>query len=86
MSVWARVHRNSREGNRSQNRRKIRLPRILIDGVLIDCFGAVAQLEERLHGMQEVVGSIPVGSTTFRQNPRVGVEYAFAWFCSPLNG
>lgn len=26
-------------------------------------FGAVAQLEERLHGMQEVVGSIPIGST-----------------------
>ena len=26
--------------------------------------GAVAQLVERLHGMQEVVGSIPIGSTT----------------------
>ncbi len=26
-------------------------------------YGAVAQLEERLHGMQEVVGSIPIGST-----------------------
>ena len=26
--------------------------------------GAVAQLEERLHGMQEVVGSSPIGSTT----------------------
>ena len=25
--------------------------------------GAVAQLEERLHGMQEVVGSSPIGST-----------------------
>ena len=25
--------------------------------------GAVAQLEERLHGMQEVVGSNPIGST-----------------------
>lgn len=25
--------------------------------------GAVAQLGERLHGMQEVVGSIPIGST-----------------------
>jgi hypothetical protein len=25
--------------------------------------GAIAQLGERLHGMQEVVGSIPSGST-----------------------
>src|SRR5258705_13083171 len=28
-------------------------------------FGAVAQLGERLHGMQEVVGSIPISSTNF---------------------
>ena len=28
--------------------------------------GAVAQLGERLHGMQEVVGSIPIGSTGLR--------------------
>ena len=27
--------------------------------------GAIAQLGERLHGMQEVVGSIPSGSTKF---------------------
>jgi|GEM_PF-7100756 hypothetical protein len=40
-----------------------RLPRLLIDGVLFASHGAVAQLEERLHGMQEVVGSIPIGST-----------------------
>ena len=26
-------------------------------------FGALAQLGERLHGMQEVSGSIPLGST-----------------------
>ena len=26
-------------------------------------FGAVAHLGERLHGMEEVAGSIPVGST-----------------------
>ena len=34
-----------------------------------DCEGAIAQLGERLHGMQEVGGSIPPGSTkpvTFR--------------------
>ncbi len=28
-------------------------------------FGALAQLGERLHGMQEVRGSIPLGSTKF---------------------
>ena len=28
-------------------------------------FGAIAQLGERLHGMQEVGGSIPPGSTKF---------------------
>ncbi|CCB63764.1 protein of unknown function [Hyphomicrobium sp. MC1] len=28
-------------------------------------FGAIAQLGERLHGMQEVTGSIPVSSTNF---------------------
>ena len=27
--------------------------------------GAIAQLGERLHGMQEVAGSIPAGSTKF---------------------
>ena len=27
--------------------------------------GALAQLGERLHGMQEVSGSIPLGSTNF---------------------
>ena len=26
-------------------------------------FGAIAQLEERLHGMEEVVGSTPISST-----------------------
>jgi hypothetical protein len=28
--------------------------------------GAIAQLGERLHGMQEVSGSIPLGSTNLR--------------------
>jgi hypothetical protein len=28
-------------------------------------YGALAQLGERLHGMQEVSGSIPLGSTIF---------------------
>ncbi len=31
--------------------------------------GAIAQLGERLHGMQEVSGSIPLGSTTFSCAP-----------------
>ena len=35
-------------------------------------FGAIAQLGERLNGIQEVTGSIPVSST---QNPE-----AFLWF------
>ena len=30
--------------------------------------GAIAQLGERLHGMQEVSGSIPLGSTNFRSD------------------
>jgi hypothetical protein len=34
-------------------------------------FGAIAQLGERLHGMQEVGGSIPPGSTTLRLRLRV---------------
>ncbi|MDB5725326.1 MAG: hypothetical protein JWQ16_2080 [Novosphingobium sp.] len=31
-------------------------------------YGALAQLGERLHGMQEVSGSIPLGSTTIPKN------------------
>ena len=31
--------------------------------------GALAQLGERLHGMQEVRGSIPLGSTITHKNP-----------------
>ena len=30
--------------------------------------GAIAQLGERLNGIQEVVGSIPIGSTSSYQN------------------
>jgi hypothetical protein len=30
--------------------------------------GAIAQLGERLHGMQEVSGSIPLGSTNVTSN------------------
>ena len=38
------------------------------------CRGAVAQLGERLNGIQEVVGSIPIGST---KNPRQNKYLAF---------
>jgi hypothetical protein len=30
--------------------------------LILHYFGAIAQLGERLHGMQEVVGSNPIGS------------------------
>ena len=36
-------------------------------------FGALAQLGERLHGMQEVSGSIPLGSTIAHPTDRDGV-------------
>jgi hypothetical protein len=35
--------------------------------VSIEDSGPVAQLVERIHGMDEVVGSIPIGSTDPRQ-------------------
>src|SRR5215216_1534773 len=36
----------------------------------LDWYGAIAQLGERLHGMQEVSGSIPLGSTISRLSHR----------------
>ncbi len=41
--------------------------------------GAIAQLGERLHGMQEVSGSIPLSSTKI-QNPRFGGVLFLAGF------
>ena len=35
-------------------------------------YGAIAQLGERLHGMQEVSGSIPLSSTKFRPSSKDG--------------
>ena len=32
-------------------------------GIIFGCVGGIAQLGERLHGMQEVIGSIPFTST-----------------------
>ena len=36
--------------------------------------GAIAQLGERLNGIQEVSGSIPLGSTTDRESPGLAVR------------
>ena len=36
---------------------------------------AIAQLGERLHGMQEVSGSIPLSSTKFKPSSQDGVLY-----------
>ena len=49
---------------------KILLPSRTILSILPPCQkdGAIAQLGERLHGMQEVTGSIPVSSTIFLYN------------------
>ena len=41
--------------------------------------GGIAQLGERLHGMQEVSGSIPLSSTKI-QNPRFGGGFCFYLF------
>ena len=35
----------------------------------VNANGGIAQLGERLHGMQEVIGSIPFTSTNFRDRP-----------------
>ena len=48
-------------GRWKKERRKIYLPGFIVSvRILLD--GALAQLGERLHGMQEVVGSNPIGS------------------------
>ncbi len=41
--------------------------------------GVIAQLGERLHGMQEVVGSIPSGSTTLFDRPETGWRVLPTW-------
>ena len=38
-------------------------------GTVRNPFGAIAQLVERFHGMEEVRGSIPLSSTPKRQMP-----------------
>ena len=43
-------------------------------------YGALAQLGERLHGMQEVSGSIPLGSTIHRMK-----EYLFGKLVSEVS-
>ncbi len=44
-----------------------------------DFLGAIAQLGERLNGIQEVGGSIPPGSTKLKAARRGGF---FFWACS----
>ena len=44
--------------------------------------GALAQLGERLHGMQEVSGSIPLGSTNFPQKNAIDTPSSTRLFCS----
>ena len=46
--------------------------------------GGIAQLGERLHGMQEVRGSIPLVSTILRMNgceSRISHPFFVAWNC-----
>ena len=46
--------------------------------------GGIAQLGERLHGMQEVRGSIPLVSTILRMNgceSRISHPFFVAWSC-----
>lgn len=47
-------------------------------------YGAIAQLGERFHGMEEVVGSIPTSSTNTRSigtadYPQFSVRRLFSW-------
>ena len=46
-------------------------------------YGAIAQLGERLHGMQEVDGSIPSGSTRFQGFIRFSKKFHLFLYASP---
>ena len=46
--------------------------------------GAIAQLGERLHGMQEVSGSIPLGSTKLSALGRRKVAKNIDEICVPI--
>ena len=41
--------------------------------------GGLAQLGERLHGMQEVIGSTPLSSTIFKSLPFFVLEETSPW-------
>ncbi len=49
-------------------------------------FGAIAQLGECLHGMQEVVGSNPIGSILFTSVVYRRLNGSFACFTGHLDG
>lgn len=42
---------------------------------IINAFGGVAHLGERLNGIQKVVGSIPIISTTKKDSPFCGLSF-----------
>jgi hypothetical protein len=46
--------------------------------------GAIAQLGERLNGIQEVVGSIPIGSTNFRHKSVIFWQFSPPRRSTPL--
>lgn len=47
---------------------------ILINALKRDVLGPLAQLGERLHGMEEVVGSSPIRSTIFVRQSDTNLE------------
>ena len=68
-----RVHpsRVAQGSHKDQGSQKEMIPNQGI--VLKSGYGAIAQLGERLHGMQEVGGSIPPGSTSLRSLRELGL-------------
>ena len=49
-------------------------------GTVNDSYGAIAQLVERFHGMEEVEGSIPSGSTTESRAQGPVTDWSLAGF------
>ena len=68
-AVKAKEHKLNRGGKREKT---LTTPAPLFN--IAPLFGGIAQLGERLHGMQEVSGSIPLTSTT---KSRIVLKYDF---------
>src|ERR1700728_97995 len=62
----SRTRRKADERQRQYSAVRIEFPEFRIPITEFPPIGAIAQLGERLHGMQEVGGSIPPGSTNLR--------------------